>query len=1446
MPGSPQEFPASFAQERLWFVTQLAPDVGTYNVLCATMMPHGTDPGRFADGLAKLVDRHEPLRTSFTVHDGHLMQVIHPRVPIEIVTTDLRDLPYDDIEPRIDQIVAQDNSDVFDLERAPLWRVRAMHLTDSSWAVAFVLHHTVCDGQSGAILLEDFVALCRGEDLPALPIQYVDFAAWQRDQYDAGAMAGQLGYWRQRLAGIPPEIALPTDRARPQAPSHRGGQVETELPEADFAAVKRLARAEGTTTYAVLLAAFAAVLYRLSGQSDVVVGCPVAGRELPELERLVGMFVNSVALRVDCDGTPTFRELIGRATETVQYALDNSSVPFDRVVEEVAPDRDPSVPPLYQVVLNLLPVDMGPRPPLSNGTSKVDLLVDMSEYQKSVLHGRWEYSTDLFDPATVRAIADRYVQLLSAAVAAPDTPLNRLPLLLEDERDRLLAAPITLSVEDTVLSRFGRFAEGVAVCDSAGGRLTYPELRARAGALAHRLVAAGVRPGQPVAVIFGNTVDLAVAVFGVLMAGGAYLPLDVEHPPDRIRFLLKDSGAAAVVAAEPIECAVPVLTLGPDDRAAPPDVLVWSDSLAYVVYTSGSTGRPKGVGVTHGNVTAYLDGLAGLVDLDRPVWTMLQPLTFDFAVTAFFGALLTGGTLHLVSKDLATDADWIAGHLRDVDYLKITPSHLAALESADIVPRKALILGGEASQVDDVRLLRKRGNVVNHYGPTETTVGVLALPADRDSQPRGEVTPLGWPMAHAEAYIVDDWGELVPEGVAGELVIGGATVTRGYLGQPGLTAEKFVPDQFSGRPGARLYRTGDLARRLPDGAIEFLGRADDQVKVRGYRVEPGEVRAVLAAYPGVTGCAVIGVDGELVAYVTPEGLDLAALRRHAEATLPGYMVPGLLALDSLPLTPHGKLDRSRLPAVDRPQTVAEGPRGEFEEIIAGLFAALLGRDQVGRTDDFIALGGHSLLAIQLANRIRKAFGVTLPLPVVFSEPTVAHLAAAVTARLNAGQLPPIEPAPAGEPRLASYGEQRLWFVDQLNPGATLHNVQFRRRLTGELDPKALRLALLEIVRRHEVWRSRFVATPSGLVRVVQPEPELPFDTVDLSGADEARRWEVLAESGGARFDLAAQPPLRALLIRLGPAVHELLLTVHHAVFDGPSVEVLTDELARLYPALRDGREPDLPDLPVRYSDFAAWQRKVVTEVGGEQLGYWRRRLEGTRTLALPTDRPRPSQLGVEGAHELFEVPAAVVDALRAAGASEGGSLFMASLACYAEWLRRRTGQRDIAVGVPVITRQRPELEPLIGFFVNTLVIRVDVTGQESFRELTRQVRQLTIDAYTHADVPFEALVDELTTVRDPAQTPLVQTMFMLADDRRALPVDMGGVSMEFEPWGTLEAKYDVSMYLWRRPDGLMCVAEYRPELFDKSTMREFVTGYTALLAGAAAQPDVALGDIDAG
>ena len=1481
------ELPASFAQERLWFFTQLEPDLAVYNLGCPIQLGP-VDPDRLIAAFAEVVRRHETLRTSLATRDGRLVQVIHPEVPVDIVRTDLRDLPPAQRAARLQQIHHADSAGPIPLDTAPLWRCRLIQHADDAWQLLFVVHHAVFDASSLDNFYRELDELYRAAlenrppAVPDLAIQYADFAAWQRDRWAAGELADQLAYWRKQLADLPGPLNLSPRPPDPAANRHAGGAIGFELPEHIAGAVHEYAQAHRTTPFVVLLAALEALLARLSGQADIVVGSPVGGRDLPEVAPLIGIFVNTLVLRADCAPDTRFEQLVGRVRGTVLDALDHQEVRYDRLTEALQPDRaDGGAVPLHQVVFNLLPLASNLQ--VRNGTAKVDLLIDLAEVDGR-FDGRVEYSRALFDEAWAHAFAARYRRLLVAALAAPDTPIGRLPITDAEERSQLIdagrppqgrAAPralVTAAFADQVAAR----PDAVAVVDAAGRRLTYAELDRQSSRLAHHLAdTARIGPDTPVALFLDSDVNLAVAVLAVLKAGGAYLPLDQQHPGERLRRLLADSAAVAVLTCAALAGRLPALDVPVIDLDAAATALAGRpnsapahpphpDALAYLIYTSGSTGRPKGVGVAHRHVTAYVAGVTELLSL-RPgrAFSMLQSLTFDFSVTMFHGALLTGGTLHLVPRDFAADAVWVAEHLRrdSIDYLKITPSHLAALQAgaadrAALLPQRALVLGGEAARWDwvrELRGLRPGCAVVNHYGPTETTVGVLGLAGDETPDVAGPTAPIGRPLAHAVAHILDGNLEPVPDGVVGELCVGGATVSRGYADRPAATAAAFVPDPFA--KGTRLYRTGDRARRLPDGHVEFLGRTDDQVKVRGYRVEPGEVRAVLAGHPNVGDCAVVvrGADEpRLVAYVVGAAgtaVEPDDLRAYLGERLPEFMMPAaFVPMDRLPLAAHGKVDRSRLPdpTVEQQRRSADPPQGPHEEMVAALFERLLECTGVGRDDGFFALGGHSLLAIKLMSRLRAAFGVSLPLRAVFEKPTVAALAerVEVAQRKRTGQLPPVEPLPRDRPLLASYGQRRLWFLDQLEQArlpAPVYNTNLCLRVRGPLDTTTLQRSFAEVAARHEVLRCRFTELDGELVLLVHDDPEVPFRVLDRTEDDAFR---MLGEESTRRFDLATQPPLRVLLARLAVDEHLMLITLHHVVNDAWSAVLLVRELGEVYAALADGRLPELAPLEVQYADFAAWQRaRVEGELRDSQLVYWRKQLAGLpERLELPTDRPRPERPDYAGAHVPFRIPAPVVNRLRGLGADENASLFMALLTGFVVLLSRYSGQEDVVLGTPAANRARPELERLVGFFLNTLVVRADCTGDPTFRELLRQVRTTTLEAYSNQEIPFEALIEDLQPTRDLGGTPIVQVMFTLEDAERP-PVRAGDIRLDWELFGAPTAKFDVTLYLWRQPAGLAGAVEYRTDLFDAETMERFAEHFSAVLTAAASDPDRSLSEL---
>ncbi|MFI7454127.1 amino acid adenylation domain-containing protein [Nonomuraea sp. NPDC049714] len=1055
--------PASFAQERLWFLARLDPDAPAHHVNAMIELPGQDDPDRCAQALRELVRRHETLRTALTIEDGALVQVVHVDLPVTLPSTDLRHLPPEDAEREYRALALAEARRPFVLDRPPLWRAHLVRMPGGGQRLVFVVHHAVFDARSGTNfateLRELHTALGEGRPprLPDLPVQYADYAAWQRAHLAQGVLADQLVHWRERLAGLPRDAGLPTDRPRPATRGHDGAEFHLALPADLVDGLEVMGRQRGATLFMVLLAGLKALLARYSGQYDVAVGTPVAGRDLPEFEPLIGMFVNTLVLRTDLTGDPPFEELLGRVRGTVLDALDHAEVPFDQLVQALQPERDPSRTPLHQVGFNLLPMES--RGQFANGTAQLDLSVDVVRTAEGA--GVYlEYSTDLFDEDTIARLAGAYELVLGAAVAEPRTRLSELPLMSPERLREVLAgwndtaAPYPdLPLHELVGEQAARTPDAVAVraadgadgmggaggaggADGAGGAaLTYAELDARARTLAARLAVLGVGPESCVAVCLPRDTGLIVALLAVLRTGACYLPLDPAYPQERLAYILDDSRAALLITDSSYRDRLPArrppellldqppferppgrpssepLADRPSPAPAPEPLLpsVGQDHLAYLIYTSGSTGRPKGVQVPHrGVVNLVTDVIRRLGGGDT---LLMTSLSFDIAALEIFTPLLSGGTLLLAPEDAARTPKEIRSAAEHADLVQLTPSvaGLAAEHLPAGLPRA--ILGGEPLPLDVARrMLRVTKELWNFYGPTETTIWSTAHRVPDD------VTTMliGTPVANTTAYVVDRELRPVPVGVPGELLLGGAGVTRGYHGRAGLTAERFVPDPFGGG-GGRLYRTGDLVRWCAGGSLEYLGRLDDQVKVRGVRIELDEVAAVLGEHP-LVGRAVVAVREDapggrgLVAYVVPAGGDASdvvagpahehaagVLRAHLRARLPEAMVPAAFVLvDDFPVLPSGKLNRAALPPPE-PGPAAEHvpPRTPMEETLAAIWADLLGRERVGASDDFFALGGHSLLVVRLVGRISDEFGVELPLRRCFDATTVEEQALAV-------------------------------------------------------------------------------------------------------------------------------------------------------------------------------------------------------------------------------------------------------------------------------------------------------------------------------------------------------------------------------------------------------------------------------------------------------------------
>ena len=1050
--------PLSYAQEGLWFLDQLGLVGAAYNMPWMLRLEGTLDAAVLEQSFGEVVRRHESLRTRFETVDGHGIQVVDAPGAFRISLVDLSRLDDDERQAETGRLMSEDARRVFDLSAGPLFRVTLIRLTQSEQIVLVNMHHIISDAWSIGVLFAEVTALYaahvqgQGSPLEKLPIQYADYALWQREWLRGDVLARQLDYWKRQLAGVPQALALPTDRVRPKIQSFRGGSRAFSLTPQLSSELRVLARRERATPYMVFLAAFSVLLARYSGQRDVVVGSPFAGRGQPELESLVGCFVNMLVMRTDLSDDPSFRDLLQRVKEATLSAYENQDVPLERVVEALQPHRDLSRQPLFQVALILLNVPPAqldlPGLRLSqvateHVTTRFDLSLTLYETSSGV-RGWFEYASDLFDDGTIARMVGHFETLLSAIVSAPDQRVSELALLTARERHRLVtewnATEADFPAENCVAELFaeqaGRTPHAMAVLDDAHA-LSYRELNARSNRLAHYLRGLGVKPDDPVAICARRDVEMLVGLLAVLKAGGAYVPMDPGFPVGRLADMLADCAPGAILSdADTMRILadhtgdLPLIDLG--------DEALWADhpesdircaaiglrpeSLAYVIYTSGSTGRPKGVMVEHRSLVNLLTSMSELVGM-HPGDRLLSVTTvaFDIAGLELLMPLLVGARVVIADRNTSSDPRRMMDLLlqEQITVLQATPATWRALIESGWAgePRLRALCGGEAMTADLADQLRRRTSACwNVYGPTETTIWSSAHAIEAPAPP-STVVPIGRPIANTRIYILDEHLAPVPIGVVGEIYIGGTGVARGYLNRPELTAERFVPEPFVTDPGARMYRTGDLGRLSPEGSIEYLGRNDFQVKLRGYRIELGEIEAVLMAHASVRQAMVVaredGPDGPLMlAYVVensgesvkrrgrknhPPAMGRLSdeLRSHLHHRLPDYMVPSaFVLLDALPLTPNGKLDRNSLPAPSgnlRATSACDPPRGKLERTLAQAWSEVLKIDRIGRDDNFFELGGHSLLAVRLVNELRRR-GRDISLARLFACPTIAMLA----------------------------------------------------------------------------------------------------------------------------------------------------------------------------------------------------------------------------------------------------------------------------------------------------------------------------------------------------------------------------------------------------------------------------------------------------------------------
>ncbi|WP_169330949.1 amino acid adenylation domain-containing protein [Gordonia sputi] len=1506
----PARVPLSAAQSRMWFINRFEPASASYNIPLVLRLKGSLDLDALLAAVGDVMERHEVLRTIYPdAGDGPVQHIV--------VAAQARDEVDWGIASHRDELIASATTG-FDVTRELPIRGRVLRVSDGEHELALTVHHIAFDGGSVPVLVGDLLAAYlhrTSEAVPAqapLSVQYADYALWQQaalgSVHDPSSPIGsQMDYWRTKLAALPIVTDLPRDRQRPSVRDSDAGVVSLTVDDALATRIEAFAREHEITGFMVLHAALAIMVSREAATDDVVIGTPITGRTDSALADLVGMFVNTLVLRTEVDPGLTVEDFLASVRTTDIDAFAHADVNFEDLIDELSPARSTAFEPLVQIAFTHVSGDVDPRAEIEAAglvaepldiaapTAKFDLTVGVADRRAdSPMTTEFIYASALFDESTVRGFADRWLTVLEAMVANPRIAVGDIDFAVDDDTVMSLGVRSRNSLGTNGVAADGGVSTPRVLVDILDDRVidmdrpalicddqqfTYDEFEKAVNRVARRLIAAGVGPGDVIAVGMNRSINSVVAVFGVLRTGAAYVPIAPSYPEDRIAFMLADCGATRGISDRDtipgfgespctwmdIDALIaPGVADDPvtnDERRAP----VRLDDLAYLIYTSGSTGRPKAVGVAQRGIANLVDALAEISGTsatasDVRVLHVASP-SFDASVLEMLWGIGLGHTLVIASADeYASDALGRVLERGGVTDAIITPTVLATVDPHFGASLRNLASAGEACPpelIDRWASAHPDLRTLNLYGPSEMTVWATAAVVER-----GLPVTIGRPIRGFAAYVLDSRLHRVPQGVTGALYLSADdSLARGYLGRPGLTAKAFVANPFSSTPGARLYATGDLVRVTATGELEYAGRIDTQVKLRGLRIELGEIEAALTSHPDVDAAVVIGVGGAvasaLAAYVVASpDVDVAAIRDHIATRLPSHMVPAsLTVLDVLPHTPGGKIDVAALPAPaeEAQQHSSVAPATDAEERVAAVYAEVLGSETIGVTESYFDLGGNSLSATRVAARISELFDADITVRDVFEQPTVRGLAA-LAAQREPGLAPvvPVVPRPASIP--LSFAQARMWVINQFDPTLSTYNVPVLLRLSGDVDVAALRAAVVDVVERHEVLRTVFPAVDGVPVQMVGAVDTVS-DRLDWGVVDSAAKLEVAVTDG---FDVSVEEPLRCRVWQSAQDEYVFALVAHHIAADGESMGPLVSDMMAAYAARATGAVPHFAPMPVQFADVAIWQHEVLgrpddpTSVVARQLSYWEDSLAGVPdVLELPTDRPRPLVASERGAQVGFAIPAAIASRVSAVAREHGVTPFMVVHATLAALLSRLAATTDVTVGTPIAGRGQRDLDALVGMFVNTLVLRSDVDPGESFADLLVSVRITDLDAFAHADVPFEAVIDRLDPVRSEAFAPLTQVL--LTFHQSVLPEFASGVNathvagVQISPIAPQHtpAKVDLTFGIADAPDGEPWMAQivYATDLFDASTVDTIADRFVRMLDGCTADPSLPVGDV---
>ncbi|GAA4316755.1 hypothetical protein GCM10023149_13960 [Mucilaginibacter gynuensis] len=1481
----PTEIPLSFAQERLWFIDKLEGSL-QYHIPAVFRLKGTLNKTALENTFKAIVNRHEVLRTVIAEKDGLGYQQIQAPGNWKLITSKASGISETELKEDIQNAI----NAPFDLGTDSMLRAGLIEISDEENILIVTMHHIASDGWSVSVMVREFVELYRSEingtiaQLPALPVQYADYALWQRAYLQGEVLDKKLSYWKEKLDDVAP-LQIITDRPRPAVQSTNGSSVNFQLDAELSKALHGLGRKQGATLYMTLLSVLKVLLHRYSGQQDICVGTPVAGRSQGELEGLIGFLINTLALRDEVKSEMSFVQLLGAVKQTTLEAYEHQDVPFEKVVEAVVKDRDMSRSPLFQVMLVLQNTPDVPALQLGDlelepiaetrSTANYDLSMFLAE-RGDEIYGGIEYNTDLYNRDTIEKMIGHYQELISSVVLNPEELVGKLSLLSEMEIGQQLtelnSTEAAYATDKNIAQLFEIQADKTPDATALvfeGEELSYKQLNESANQLARYLQKQGVTAETLVPVCVERGFGMIISILAVLKSGGAYVPVDAEYPEDRIAYMLADTNAKLLISnVESSKLGTfggTVIDL--NNRNISDELLAESkenlpvsaklDNLAYVIYTSGSTGKPKGVMIEHQNLLNYSLGFKAYFDITAADVVLQQSsISFDTMCEEVYPALISGAKLIIV-KEGGKDIDAIQHFLQNenVSILSTTPSVIEWLnrEWGSAPNLRYIISGGEVLPPTYISNIFPGVQVVNTYGPSETTVCATYYKIDDVNK----ASLIGKPVSNTQVYILNDTAALAPAGVLGELCIGGAQVARGYFNRPELTAEKFIADPFSDDPAARLYRTGDLCRLLPDGNIEYAGRKDDQVKIRGYRIEPGEVETAIQQSGLVKQAVVIAGTDErgskrLIAYVIPQdGYAKEKVTAYLHSVLPEYMVPQLwVEQESFTLTPSGKVDKRALKAPDMSDVQSaqyHAPENETEEKLAAIWTELLGKDKIGTTDNFFELGGHSLLAMRLLSQIRTQTGIDLSVRELFTNPTIAALSNMLVAKASGieatANLPEISANNRPEDLPLSFAQERLWFIDRLE-GSVQYHVPAVFRLKGEVNKAALAKTFQTIVNRHEVLRTVMTEKGGRGYQEIKAEDNWKIEELQVADQSEAELREIIQSLINKPFVLTEDHMLRAALLEISETEHILVVTMHHIASDAWSMPVVVNEVAALYKEYTTGEQANLPELPVQYADYALWQRGYLKEeLLDEKLNYWKEKLDDVAPLQLPADHTRPAVQGTKGSTLLFSMDTEIGKGLQTLSREQGVTLYMTLLSVFKVLLYRYSGQEDICVGTSIAGRPRQELEGLIGFFVNTLALRDEVKGEETFTELLKKVKQTTLGAYEHQDVPFEKVVETVVKERDKSRSPLFQVMLVLGNTPEVPEVKLGGLELSGYSYEQTTVKFDLTFFVTETKDGLRFAVQYNTDVYEHARIARMTEHFQQLIKSVLQSPTALVGKL---